>query len=188
MGRFVLPAFSGMTVGLMMLFAGALVDAPSLHNLSAKANDIAGEAARHTSPPLSAPSNTANSPSASGVAEQHKQKGPNGAPDRRTSDLQRQVSELQGLVAQFEQELARRRKPQRPSASDIGGQPAGLDAGAADLRRQDIELRNDLHSLLAQLEHQQQLEVESSPTADPAEQHEWQAAHDALKHAIDDLN
>ena len=28
------------------------------------------------------------------------------------------------------------------------------------------------------------LRFESSPTADPAEQHEWQAAHDALKHAI----
>ena len=188
MWRFLLPAFFAMTVALILLFAGVRGDAQSAPGVSERVGDIVGNAApSHASPPLPtpAPSPFAQGPTVSGVVEQPQEA--RDARDDRATDLRHQVSDLQDLVAQVNQQLAQR-KAQNPAAA-TGGQQGPPDAPQADdLQRQDGELHKELQGLITQLEQELQLEEQSPPVADVAEQQERQAARDALRHEIADLH
>jgi hypothetical protein len=188
MWRFLLPAFFAMTVALILLFAGVRGDAQSAPGVSERVGDIVGNAApSHASPPLPtpAPSPFAQGPTVSGVAERPQEA--RDARDDRATDLRHQVSDLQDLVAQVNQQLAQR-KAQNPAAA-TGGQQGPPDAPQADdLQRQDGELHKELQGLITQLEQELQLEEQSPPVADVAEQQERQAARDALRHEIADLH
>ena len=87
---------------------------------------------------------------------------------RYAADLRRQANDLQDLVTQVEQQLAHR-DPQ------------------ADVQRRDSELHNELHEVIALLEQQLKLEVQTPPASDVAEQQERHAARDTLNHEIADL-
>ena len=131
-----------------------------------------------------APPVTVQSPPDSEATKHHEERS---STERRAADLRGQVSGLQSLVAQVKQQLAQRKagKPRRAN-----GQPASNDAQeqrAADLQRQDSELHSQLQSLIAQLGEELQLEIQSRPAPDVTEQQERQAARDALKHAIAEL-
>ncbi len=139
-----------------------------------RANDIVGDTApSHAAPPLPTP------------ALPRPAQGPSVSDDRAT-DLRHQVSDLQDLVAQVNQQLAQR-KAQSPAAG-ADGQPGAPDSSQSDdLQRQDSELHNELQGLITQLQQELQLEEQNPPIADVAEQQERQAARDALKHEIADL-
>jgi len=122
------------------------------------------------------------------VADNVEQQGARDAQDHRAADLQRQVNDLQGLVAQVKQQLAQRKA--RSPASDVAGQQEGRSAAepdAVDQQQQDAELHSELQGLIAQLDQELQLEVQSPPASDPVEQQQRQAARESLKNSIADL-
>ena len=174
MWRILLPAFLAIMGASISLLTGARGDAQSTPGVPEQPNDIVGDAAPdHASPPLPMP------------ALAHTAQGPSVSDDRATS-LRHQVSDLQDLVAQVNQQLTQR-KAQGPTER-AGGQQGAPDASQSDdLQRQDSELHKELQGLVAQLEQELQLEVQSPPVADLAQQQELQAARDALKHEIADL-
>jgi chromosome segregation ATPase len=185
MWRFLLPPLFATTVAVILLFAGVRSDAQSASGVSEPADDIVGNAARsHDSPPLPTPSPPSQGPSVSGVAERPQEA--RDARDDRATDLRHQVSDLQDLVAQVNQQLAQR-KAQNPGA--VAGEQHGAPEAPQpdDLQRQDNELHNELLGLITQLQQELQLEEQSPPVMDAAEQQERQAARDALKHEIADL-
>ena len=124
---------------------------------------VFGEAAPSHALPLlpSSATDPAPSPPVPGVAGQ-------GDP-RYAADLRRQANDLQDLVTQVEQQLAHR------------------DPQVADVQRRDSELHNELHEVIALLEQQLKLEVQTPPASDVAEQQERLAARDTLNHEIADL-
>ena len=169
MWRFALPAFLAAIVTLSLPSAKAF-----------------GDDVTPSQPPPSAPPVAVQSPPDSEVAEHQ---GVRNNSENRAADLRRQVSGLQSLVAQIRQQLVQR-KAQKSPVGDAGGQPVAHDAQeqqAADLQRQDSELDSQLQGLIAQLGEELQLEMRSPPAPDTAEQQEQQAARDAFKHAIADL-
>ena len=185
MWRFLLPPLFATTVAVILLFAGVRSDAQSASGVSEPADDIVGNAApSHDSPPLPTPSPPSQGPSVSGVAERPQEA--RDARDDRATDLRHQVSDLQDLVAQVNQQLAQR-KAQNPAA--VAGEQQGAPEAPQpdDLQRQDNELHNELLGLITQLQQELQLEEQSPPVTDAAEQQERQAARDALKHEIADL-
>jgi hypothetical protein len=115
MWRFLLPPLFATTVAVILLFAGVRSDAQSASGVSEPADDIVGNAApSHASPPLPTPSPPSQGPSVSGVAERPQEA--RDARDDRATDLRHQVSDLQDLVAQVNQQLAQRKaqNPPRP--------------------------------------------------------------------------
>jgi hypothetical protein len=92
--------------------------------------------------------------------------------------LRRQVSDLQNLVAQVREQIEQR-TARKPPPTDSGEQQA--------LRQQDGELHNELKGLIAELEQELDLEMQSPLTPDTAEQQERQTARDALKRVLADL-
>jgi chromosome segregation ATPase len=140
---------------------------------------VIGNAANcHASPPPSATPDPAPSP---------RDVGAQGEQDAHyAAYLQRQVNDLQDLVAQVKQQLAQR-KALSPAAGAGGQQGAPHASQTGDLQRQDSELHNELQGLITRLEQELQLEERSPPVADVTEQQERQAARDALKHEIADL-
>ena len=172
MWRFLPPAFLAIMGASILLLAGARADAQSTAGVPERANDSVGDAASsHASPQSPTPPHPAQGPSVS---------------DDRATDLRHQVSDLQDLVAQVNQQLAQR-KAQGPTEA-AGGQQGAPDASQPDdMQRQDSELHNELQGLVAQLGQELQLEVQTPPVADVAQQQERQAARDALKHEIADL-
>jgi hypothetical protein len=185
MWRFLLPPLFATTVAVILLFAGVRSDAQSASGVSEPADDIVGNAApSHDSPPLPTPSPPSQGPSVSGVAERPQEA--RDARDDRATDLRHQVSDLQDLVAQVNQQLAQR-KAQNPGA--VAGEQHGAPEAPQpdDLQRQDNELHNELLGLITQLQQELQLEEQSPPVMDAAEQQERQAAREALKHEIADL-
>ncbi len=178
MQRFVLPAFFAMLIVMIVLFAGAFGDRESALALSERAN----AAPRPPSPGSVVPERSVL------VADNAEQQGARDAQDHRAADLQRQVNDLQGLVAQVKQQLAQR-KAQSP-ASDVAGQQEGRNAAepdAADQQQQDAELHSELQGLITQLDQELQLEVQSPPASDSVEQQQRQAARESLKNSIADL-
>lgn len=172
MRRFLLSALLAMMGASILLFTGLPGDAQSAPGVPERANDIVGDTApSHAAPPLPTPPRPAQGPSVS---------------DDRATDLRHQVSDLQDLVAQVNQQLAQR-KTQSPAAGADGHQGAPDAPQSDDLQRQDNELHNELQGLITQLEQELQLEEQSPPVGDVAEQQERQAARDALKHEIADL-
>jgi hypothetical protein len=169
MPRFQLPAFYVVIAAVSMPLSGGFgEDAPSGISLSS------------TSP---AP---AQSPSVSAIVEQQEKRD---TIEHRATDLRRQVSDLQGLVAQVTQ-LVAQRKARNPPSADSGEQPAASNAPepqAANLRQQDIELHSELQGLIAELERELELVMQSPLPSGAAERQERQAARDALKHVLVDL-
>ncbi len=174
MWRFLPPPFLAIVGASILLFTGAPGDAQSTPGGPEQPNDIVGDAALgHAPPPLPTPTSP------------HTAQGPSVSDDRATN-LRHQVSDLQDLVAQVNQQLTQR-KAQGPTEG-AGGQQGAPDASQSDdLQRQDSELHKELQGLVTQLEQELQLEVQSPPVADVAQQQELQAARDALKHEIADL-
>ena len=122
---------------------------------------VFGEAApSHALPLLPSSADPAPSPPVPDVARQGEQDG---------ADLQRPVNDLQDLVTQVEQQLAHR------------------DPQVADVQRRDSELHNELHEVIALLEQQLKLEVQTPPASDVAEQQDRLATRDTLKHEIAEL-
>ena len=157
MWRFLLPARFAMAIALILLFSDAVGDAQSV-------SDRASSPAASPDPAPGAPAGR----------------------DQRAADLQRQVSDLQELVAQVGQQLAQRKE----QGQGTGGQQSAGNLPApevADPQQQDNELHSELQGLITQLEQELQLEEQSPPATDAAEQHERQAARDALRHEIADL-
>jgi hypothetical protein len=135
-----------------------------------------------------APRNALRAPSASPFPTQGPP-APGGAEQQgernRAADLRRQVSDLQGLIAQVRQQIADR-KARKPPTGNHETRDAP-EQKTADLQRQDSELHGQLTSLIAQLEQELQIELQSPPVSDTAEQQDRQAAREAFKHAIADL-
>jgi hypothetical protein len=172
MQRFVLPAFFAMM--LTAISAGAFGDRQLPLALSGRASaaprlPLSGSVVPVRSVP---------------VADNVEQQGARDAQDHRAADLQRQVNDLQGLVAQVKQQLEQR-KAQRTSPDVAGLHAPELEA--ADLQRQDTELHSELQSLIAQLDQELQLEMQSPPAPDSVEQRQRQAARESLKNSIADL-
>jgi hypothetical protein len=170
MWRFLLPAFFAMIGAWFLLFTGGRGDAQSTPGVAGRVNDIVGDTPpSHAAPPLPTPPAQGSSVS-----------------DDRATDLRHQVSDLQDLVAQVSQQLAQR-KAQSPATGDDGQRGAPDASQSDDLQRQDSELHNELQGLITQLQQELQLEEQSPPVTDVAEQQERQAARDALKREIADL-
>jgi hypothetical protein len=184
MRHFLLPAvFALMVVLIMLLPGGAIGDARSPRDSLERVNATVGIAApnRASPQPPAAPIPTP-SPPVSGVTEQEGKRDTIEGP---AAAWRLQISNLQSVVALVKQQLAQRKAQ---SAGGVGGQQAGAQKQqTADLQQQDRELHSELHDLVAQLEKQLQLEAQSPPGSDVAQEQERQAAHNALKHVVTDL-
>ena len=105
-------------------------------------------------------------------------------------DLQRQISDLQGLAESVKQRLTQR-KAQRPPAGGVSGQQAmpGAPEQQASLysQQQDRELHSELQDLIPQLKRELQLDEQSVPPSDVAEQQRRQSSLDAFKDVVADL-
>lgn len=162
MWRF-LPAFLAPIAVLITLFAGGVIGPASL-----------------PLPPSASP-DPAPSPPVSDVGGQVARD----ASIDRAADLQRRVSDLQDLVAQVNQQLLQGKA--QSSIADTGGQQGPDAPQVADLQRQNDKLHNELQELIAQLDQELQLELQSPPASDVAEQREWHAALDGFRHEIADV-
>ena len=140
MRRFQLPAFYAVIAAVSLPFAGGFAE---------------------SAPPEPASPALPQSPSVSAILEQQ---GKHDTVEPRATDLRRQVSDLHGLVGQVRQ-LLEQRRARKPPSTDSGEQQAASNAleqqQAADLQQQDIELRRELQGLIAQLEHELELETQS---------------------------
>src|SRR5689334_20707285 len=110
MQRLVLPAFFALTMGLTTLSAGAF---------GASQSQLAGSETF----PLPARSVAATDTEA-------EQQGARDSQDHGAADLQRQVSDLQALVAQVKQQLAQRKA--RSPGTGVAGQQAAHDTSQHD--------------------------------------------------------
>jgi hypothetical protein len=186
MWQSLLSAFFALTVVVFVSFpSDAIGDAQSVRGSLERANATVGIAApnRASSQSPAAPA-PAPSPPASGVTEHEETRDTIEGP---AAARRLQISNLQSVVALVKQQLAQRKAQSAAGVSGRQALPGAQMQQAADLRRQDSDLHSELHDLVAQLEKQLQLEVQSPPGSNVAEEHERQAAHNALKHVITDL-
>jgi hypothetical protein len=124
------------------------------------------------------------SPSAPSVAEQQEKRQ---AMKSEAVNLQRQISDLQGLAESVKQRLTQR-TGQKPPAGVVSGQqamPGGPEQQALLYsQQQDRELHSQLEDLLPQLKRELQLDEQSTPPSDIAEQQRWQSSLDAFKDVV----
>jgi hypothetical protein len=160
MRRFLLPVFFAVIAVSLPVAEGFGEDAPP--------NPV--------SPRSAAPAIT-QGPSGSTNVEQS---GKRETIEHRATDLRRQVSDLQTLVAQVREQIEQR-ATRKPPTTDSGEQQA------VNLQRQDGELHSELQGLIAELEQELELEMQSPLSSDTAERQERQTARDALKRVLADL-